>query len=217
MEQRSPEWFAARCGKVTASRVADLMARTKTGWGASRANYMAELVAERLTGVPAQGFTNAAMAWGVENECHAREAYAAHMGCEVVEIGFVDHPEIQWFGASPDGLVGSDGLMEAKCPNTSTHIDTLLSQSVPAKYITQMQVQMACTDRAWCDFVSYDPRMPADLRLFVQRIDRDVSAIVDLETEVSAFLRELDAKVEQLRSIRSQGQRVANNGALEAA
>lgn len=196
--QGSPEWFAARCGRVTASRVADLMARTKTGWGASRANYMAELIAERLTGSTAPGFTNAAMQWGTDTEPHARAAYAARTGLGVVEVGFVEHPEIDMSGASPDGLVGEDGLLEIKCPNTATHLDTLLTGAVPAKYVTQMQWQMACTGRDWCDFVSFDPRLPDNMALFIHRVERDLSQILDLETEVSAFIAELDRKVDAL-------------------
>ena len=197
--QGSEEWFAARCGKVTASRVADVIAKTKTGYGASRANYAAELIAERLTGCTAPSFTNAAMQWGVEQEPVARAVYAARENLEVIEIGFVDHPEIINAGASPDGLVGDDGLIEIKAPMTATHLDTLLNRAVPSKYITQIQFQLACTGRAWCDFVSFDPRLPPEMQMFVRRVDRDVSHIIELETEVAAFLAEIDGKVEALR------------------
>ncbi|CAN7305118.1 YqaJ viral recombinase family protein [Phenylobacterium sp. LjRoot164] len=200
--QGTPEWLAARVGKVTASRVADVTARTKTGWGASRANYMAELVAERLTGAHAERFTNAAMQWGTDKEPDARAAYVFMRDLDVIEVGFVAHPTIEQSGASPDGLVGADGLVEIKCPNTATHIETLLSQSVPEKYVTQMQWQMACTGRAWCDFVSFDPRMPEGrLRMFVQRVERDDSLIATLEGDVASFLAELDAKVASLRAL----------------
>jgi putative phage-type endonuclease len=196
--QGSPEWFAVRCGKVTASRVADVIAKTKTGYGASRANYAAELIAERLTQSTAPSFANAAMQWGTDQEPHARAAYSFLHDVDVEEIAFVDHPEIAMSGASPDGLVGLDGLVEFKCPNTATHLDTLLSETVPGKYITQMQWQMACTGRAWCDFASFDPRLPPSMQLFVKRVERDASLILDLETEVSAFLAEIDAKVAAL-------------------
>jgi putative phage-type endonuclease len=199
MIQGSPEWFAARCGRVTASRVADVVAKTKTGWGASRANYAAELIAERLTECVAPSFTNAAMQWGTDCEPLARQAYVMAQGVEVEEIAFVVHPEIAMSGASPDGLVGDDGMIEIKCPNTATHLDTLLGADIPAKYIMQMQWQMACTGRAWCDFVSFDPRLPEHMRLFVERVPRDVGMIVDLEAEVSAFLAEIDEKVATLR------------------
>lgn len=200
MDQRSPEWFAARLGKVTASRVADIIATTKSGYSASRANYMAELICERLTGEPAERFSNAAMQWGTETEPQARAAYSFLTDCDVMECGFVPHPTIADFGASPDGLVAEDGLVEIKCPNTATHIDTLLTEAVPAKYVTQMQVQMACTGRAWCDFVSFDPRLPADLQTWVKRVQRDDEAIQIIEAETVKFLGELAAKVEALRS-----------------
>ena len=198
--QGSPEWFAARCGKVTASRVSDVVARTKTGWGASRANYMAELVAERLTGAVAEGYTSPAMQWGTDTEAEARRAYEFYRDVDVVAAGFILHPRIGQSGASPDGLVSDDGLVEIKCPNTATHIDTLLSATVPQKYATQMQWQMACTGREWCDFVSFDPRMPEAMRLFVKRVQRDGEAIAELEKLVTAFLEELDAKVAALRT-----------------
>lgn len=199
--QGSPEWRAIRLGKVTASRVADVVARTKTGWGASRANYMAQLIAERLTGVAADSFTNAAMQWGTEQEADARTAYEFRADATVDLIGFVAHPTIDASGASPDGLVGDDGLIEIKAPNTSTHIDTLLGEEVPSKYRTQVQWQLACTGRRWCDFVSFDPRMPESMRLFIERVERDDTVIAGLETEVRAFLAELDRKVSALREV----------------
>jgi putative phage-type endonuclease len=196
--QGTPEWKAIRCGRVTASRVADIVARTKTGPSASRANYLAELVAERLTGTVAEGYSNSAMEWGTTNEADARLAYSFRADADVEEVGFVHHPSIPMAGASPDGLVSTDGLVEIKCPNTATHIDTLLSGSVPGKYITQMQWQMACTGRLWCDFASFDPRMPEEMRLFVKRVERDEPRITELETEVRTFLTELDATIGRL-------------------
>lgn len=198
--QGSAEWHAARCGRVTASRIADVVARTKTGWGASRANYLAELVAERLTGVAAESYKSAAMQWGSDTEAQARAVYAWERDVAVTEAGFVLHPAIFGAGASPDGYVNDDGLVEIKCPNTATHIDTLLGGTVPGKYVLQMQWQMACTGRAWCDFVSYDPRMPDEMRLFVKRIDRDAAAIAELETEVRAFLKEVQSTVDRLNA-----------------
>jgi putative phage-type endonuclease len=196
--QGSPEWFAARIGKVSASRVADLIAKTKTGIAASRANYAAELVAERLTGVTAEKYSNAAMAWGTETEPQARSMYEFMRDCDVVEVGTVLHPTIDMACASPDGLVGEDGLIEIKCPNTSTHIETLLGDSIAGKYITQMQWQMACTGRKWCDFVSFDPRMPGDMQLLVRRVPRDGVRIVELEREVVRFLSEVDESIAEL-------------------
>lgn len=196
--QGSAEWKAIRCGKVTASRVADVIARTKTGYGASRANYAAELVAERLTGVVIEGYTNAAMQHGTMTEPEARVAYEFHTDQSVVEIGFIEHPNLDKCGASPDGLVGEDGLVEIKCPNTATHIDTLLSGKIPAKYETQMLWQMACSGRKWCDYVSYDPRLPESMRLFVKRLHRDDKRIEEITGEVMAFLIEVNETVSEL-------------------
>lgn len=201
MEQRTDEWHAARLGKVTASRVADVVAKTKTGYGASRANYMAELICERLTGVPQDSFVSSAMQWGTDTEPLARAAYEAASGELVIETGFVPHSHVASSGASPDGLIGEDGLLEIKCPNTSTHIDTLLGQSVPAKYMTQMQWQMACTGRKWCDFVSFDPRMPEGMRMFVKRVQRDDVMIAELVKEVTIFLEEIDKKINDLSKL----------------
>jgi putative phage-type endonuclease len=202
MEQRTDEWFAARLGKVTGSRVADVMSKTKSGYSATRANYMAQLICERLTGVKAESFTSAAMEWGVENEPLAVAAYEARYDVFVEPVGFIEHPTIALAGASPDGFSSPDGLIEIKCPNSATHIDTLLNQDVDGKYIKQMQWQMACTGRQWCDFVSFDPRLPENLQLFVKRIPRDEAAIEAMEMEVTKFLSELATKVQQLEKLR---------------
>lgn len=201
MDQRTAEWFAARLGKATASRIADIIATTKSGWGASRANYAAHLVAERLTGEPQEAFTNAAMQWGTCTEPEARQAYSFRQDVDVLEVGFIDHPQVEMSGASPDGLIGADGLLELKCPQTATHIATLLGQSVPAKYLTQIQWQIACTGREWCDFASYDPRLPETMRLFVQRVHRDDAEIKRLEALVVDFLGEVDETVSRLRTL----------------
>lgn len=200
MIQGSEEWLKARCGKVTASRIGDLMAKTKTGYSASRANYMAELIAERLSGVPAAGFTNDAMRWGTECEPEARTAYEFWRNVTVEETGFVLHPKIKDSGASPDGLVGSEGLVEIKCPNTATHLETLLGAGIDKKYRLQMQWQIACTGRAWCDFVSYDPRLPEAYRIHIERVELDSALIAEVEREVVAFLSELDDRLKALRS-----------------
>lgn len=199
--QGTPEWAAIRCGKATASRIADIIAKTKTGYSASRANYAAQLIAERLTGEVAESFSNAAMKHGTETEPEARTAYEFRAGVDVAQVGFIEHPHISLSGASPDGLVGSDGLLELKCPQSATHIDTLLGQSVPGKYITQMQWQMACSGRQWCDFASYDPRLPESMRLFVKRVHRDDVMIADLERAVVEFLVEVDRKVADLTAL----------------
>lgn len=202
MQQGTPEWHAARLGKVTASRVADVIATAKTGYAASRANYMAELALEILTGQRQEGFTNAAMQWGTATEPMARAAYESARNVFVVEVGLIDHPSIDMAGASPDGLVGDVGLLEIKCPNSATHIQTLRSKAPDGKYITQMQWQMACTERHWCDFVSFDPRMPDGLQLYIQRIDRDSKVIEQLEAEVKKFRKELDALIAELMQMK---------------
>jgi putative phage-type endonuclease len=204
VEQRSEEWFAARLGKVTASRVADVIAKTKSGYSTSRDNYMAQLVCERLTGKQGESFTNSAMQWGTETEPLARSAYEASTDIMVEELGFVLHPKIEQAGASPDGLVGLFGMLEIKCPNTATHIEALLTETVPTKYITQMQWQMACAQRQWCDYVSYDPRIRQDLQLFVKRVEFDASYVAMLEEEVIQFLKELDIKVNKLNNLKAK-------------
>ena len=197
VQQRTDAWHQLRVGKVTASRVADIIAKTKSGPSASRENYLAQLVCERMTGKPAESYSNAAMSWGTEQEEFARAAYEARMNILVTEVGFIDHPWITMSGASPDGLA-NEGMVEIKCPNTATHIQTLLDRKVPEKYITQMMWQMACTERDWCDFVSFDPRMPAGHEYFCSRLKRDDKGIADMEAEVADFLEELSKQIETL-------------------
>ena len=200
MDQRTDEWFTARIGKATASKIADVMAKTKSGYSTSRANYAAQLITERLTGQRTETYSNAAMAWGTETEPQARAAYAWESGNAVTECGFIDHPRIAMSGASPDGLIGSEGLLEVKCPNSATHIATLRGEAIDGKYIKQMQWQLACTGRLWCDFASFDPRLPDPMQLFVQRVARDGAMISEMETEVATFLMEVDDAVRELES-----------------
>jgi putative phage-type endonuclease len=200
-DQRSPEWFAERCGKVTASCIHKVMAKLKDGKaGADRTNYHAQLVAERLTGTPADSFSNAAMQWGTDTEPQARAAYEFKHGLDVVETGFHPHPIIGQSGASPDGLVGDKGLVEIKCPNTATHIATLTGAGIERKYLLQMQWQMACTGREWCDYASFDPRMPPVMQLHVRRIERDDALLSEVEDEVAKFLAEVTATVTELEA-----------------
>lgn len=198
--QSDPAWAEARLGHVTASRMGDMLARTQKGWGAARANYAAELVAERLTGKPAERYVNGAMQWGIDTETEARACYAFYRDASPSASAFILHPTISFAGASPDGFVGEDGLVEFKCPNTATHIDTLLGGGIPEKYRLQMQWQMACAGRAWCDFVSYDPRLPENMRLFVRRFERDDAEIARLERETRAFLAEIEDTLAALRT-----------------
>jgi len=201
MQQGTDEWFAARVGKVTASKLNDVLAMIKTGEAATRRNYRAQLVAERLTGKKSDSFTNSAMQWGTETEPLARSAYEVKRGVFVEEVGFIDHPTIKMSGASPDGVISDDGLVEIKCPNTATHIDYLLSGNPPNEYHNQMLWQMECTGRQWCDFVSFDPRLPEELQLFVVRFGRDEARLSELREAVSKFNAEVDATVTSLLAI----------------
>ena len=198
MEQRSEEWFAARCGSLGASQLNEALATTKNGWGASRENIKNRIIAERLTGSPTETFQNAAMAWGMATEEDARKAYEEATGTFVDEMGIAYHPALVYTHASPDGLVGNDGLIEIKCPNTTTHIETLKAQKVPSKYMNQMLWQMRCVDRKWCDYVSFDPRLPKHLQLFIKRVDRDDAAIAELEKKVAEFLTEVQNEIDNL-------------------
>lgn len=198
IEQGSEQWLQMRVGKLTASRMADVLASNTT---AARRNYLAQLVAERLTGAVGESFSNAAMAWGTEHEPLARAEYEILTDSSVDQVSFVDHPSIAWCGASPDGLIGDDGLIEIKAPNTATHIDYLLGQKPPAKYVPQMALQLACTGRQWCDFVSYDCRLPEEYRLFVVRYTPEPAYLETIDKEARAFLQEVAETIERLNGI----------------
>lgn len=200
MEQRSEEWFKARLGKVTASRVADVLAKIKSGESASRRNYKIQLVSERLTGEKQETYINQAMQDGIDREFYARERYVQQFG-EVEEVGFVQHPTLE-AGASPDGLVGDDGLIEIKCPLGTTHTETLMTQEVPSKYIPQIQFQLLCTGRKWCDFISYNPMFPDNLQLFVKRVEADAQYQQMLEKEIQEFLLEIQTVIDKLKEIK---------------
>ena len=187
IEQGSPEWFLLRCGKVTASRIADLMAKPRVPGQGMRANYLAEIVAERLTGCPTKTYQNKVMEEGHEWEPKARAAYIFVTGNPVSKIPFIDHPDIPMAGVSPDGFVTTAGLLEIKCPYASTHQDMLINEVIPTDYVKQMQWQMACTSRDWCDFVSYNDDMPERMRLFIKRVARDNGMIAEMETAVRAI------------------------------
>lgn len=200
-DQGTKEWLAERAGHVTASRIPDVLATIKTGEAAARANYRAELVAQRLTGNVEESYTNGAMQWGMETEPLARAEYEIVTDCMVDQVGFIKHPTIAWSGASPDGLIGESGLIEIKCPNTATHIDYLLKGVVPAKYQPQMLWQMECTGREWCDFVSFDPRMPKRLQLFRVRYMKDKARLDEIRTAVNSFLQEVEETIAKLNGI----------------
>lgn len=198
IEQNTPEWLQARCGSLGASAVSEALSRTKSGWGAGRANVKARLVIERLTNTPQDSFKSSAMQWGHDQEDAAANAYSFLTGNTVEVCGIFKHPTIEGTHASPDRLVGEDGLVEIKCPNSATHLDTLLSKKIPGNYVTQMQWQMAVTGRKWCDFVSFDPRFPESKQVFIQRVERDDKVIANLEKEVAAFLEEVAADLKAL-------------------
>jgi len=181
--------------------VADVIAKTKSGYSTSRENYMTQLICERLTGKKQESFSNAAMDWGTETEPYARAAYEASKNVLVDEVGIIDHPFLPMCAASPDGLVSDDGMVEIKCPNTATHFDTLLAGKMPTKYMPQVQWQMACANRLWNDFVSFDPRAPEGLQLFITRIERDDKYIANLENEVHLFLTELEQRIATLKTL----------------
>lgn len=197
-EQGSAEWLAERAGRVTASKIGDvMMAKTTAGFQ----NYLAQLVCERLTGQPVDTFKGEAMEHGNETEPQARAFYELESGNEVQECGFILHPKLEWSGASPDGLIGGDGLVEIKCPQPAKHIKNLMGGSIDRGYTLQMQWQMACTDRQWCDFVSFNPSFPDHLKLHIQRVHRDAELIEEITAATTKFLAEVDAKLRALESM----------------
>jgi putative phage-type endonuclease len=201
MIQGTPEWFAARVGCLTASRAGDLMARTKTGPSASRANLLTQLAVERLTGQPVDTFQNGSMQRGVELEPIARAAYEANKGILVEEVGFILHPSIPRVGASPDGFVGDDGLLEIKCPSAmAKHLDALRTGAHAVEYKWQLQHQLWVAGRSWADVVSFDPRWPEHLQLAITRVERDESAIAELEAACIEADMEVDMIVAELKA-----------------
>lgn len=212
--QGSPEWFALRASKVTASRIGDVMRRTKTGWGADRKHYLAKLVAERITGKPMAQRAVASLERRLEIEPDARAAYEFYSDSTVTLAGFIEHPTIPNAGASPDGLIGEDGGLEIKCCDTPAHIEMLITEQIDPDYVLQCHFGMACTGRSWWDFASFDPMMPEDLKLKVIRIPRDEDRIATIESNVIEFLAEVDAKVSAVLA-RARGESPLVN-ALEA-
>lgn len=201
VEQGSAEWLQMRVGCVTGSRAADVMAKLKRkdGEAQCRQDYKAEIVCEILTGRAVDHYVSPAMEWGKENEIFARNAYEVEVAA-IEQVGFALHSRIKRFGASPDGLVGSDGLVEFKCPNTTTHIEYIIGGVVPVEYHWQILAEMACSERQYCDFVSFDPRLPKKLQLFVRRFERDNARIAEMEQEVEKFLSEVDEQIVRLNS-----------------
>lgn len=198
MEQRTEDWYTARVGKITASRIKDLSAKPKAGKCLN--DTLTKILAERLSGEPTPTAKNKAMDWGIEYEPLARQAYELATFTTVQEVGLIDHPTIPMSGASPDGLVGDDGLIEIKCPETATHTNTLLTNQAPAEYLPQMMWQMACTGRKWCDFVSFDPRLEPPLQIKIIRVLRDDEVIAELESEVIKANQILNEKILELNN-----------------
>ena len=203
MKQGSDEWRQARCGMFTASRLSDLMAKTKSGYGAGHRNYIADLLVERMTGEPIpDGYKSQAMVQGNENEAEARAVYEFESDCMVEEVGFIVHPNLPYTGASPDGLVGDDGMVEIKCPFTATHVETLLYGKLPGHYFKQIQWGLECTERQWCDYISYDKRLQKpELVLFIKRVDRDQAFIDEAIKEVMEAENELQILIEKLEAL----------------
>ena len=198
MDQRSEEWFQQRLGKGTASKANDMRSKT----GVKRKNYAIRLLTERRTQMPVDTFVSSSMEWGTENESIARMAYQLrNKESGVAEVGFLLHPTIENFGASPDGFVDKDGLIEIKCPNSTTHIEWLLAGKVPTAHKNQMIAQLVCTGRQWCDFVSFDPRVGEDIELFVVRFEPTAKEREELEKDVTEFLAEVDEMEDQLTKL----------------
>jgi len=205
IKQGTPEWLELRAGRFTASRIVDVMAKTKKGASASRKNYLAELLVERMTGQPTRGFISPAMQWGTDNEPEARAMYELKTGLEVVEVGLVIHDDYDFMASSPDGLIGDDGGVEIKCPNTATHIETLRARKVPTKYYAQIQWNMHCTGRTWWDFVSYDPRLiNPRLTMYTERVDRDNAWIDDAVAEVIEAEADLVALIAEMEGVKNE-------------
>ena len=200
VQQGTAEWHQLRLGKVTASRVADILAKTKTGASASKQNYLIELAIQRVTGAIEESYSNSFMQWGTETEPQARVAYEVATGNFVDQVPFVEHPSIKWFGCSPDGLVGDKGLVEIKCRNSANHWETIKLDEVPKKYWIQMQAQLSCTGKEWNDYVSFDPRMPERSQLYIKRVFRDEEFILDMESEVKNFIAEVEAEVSLMKN-----------------
>lgn len=198
--QGTTEWHQLRLGKVTASRIADVVGKGKKGeYFIAREHYKKELATERITGEKIQIEPNQHMLRGIELEPAARRNYELNMGCSVTEIAFVDHPTIKMSGASPDGLVGADGLIEIKCPTETVHLATIITDEIHKRYVYQMQWQLACTQRKWCDFVSFNLDVPDINMLYISRVFRDSATIQFLELEVAKFLEEVEVLYNEMK------------------
>lgn len=195
-EQGSVEWLAERAGMVTASKINDvMMAKTTAGYQ----NYMAQLICERLTGQPVETFKSDAMQYGNDTEPQARAFYELESGHTVEECGFIPHPTLAGSGASPDGLIGADGLVEIKCPQPAKHIKNLMGGAIDKPYALQMQWQMECTGREWCDFVSFNPTFPDHLRITIRKVEKDAEQVEAIKAAATTFLAEMESKIRALQ------------------
>ena len=201
MEQRTEEWFAARLGKVTASKMNDVLAKIKSGEAAMRKNYKMQLATERLTGKQTDFYMNQAMQDGIDREDTARQIYEIVRDIKVEQVGFIDHPVIEMAGASPDGLLPDNGILEIKCTIETTHTTNLLERVLPSRYQAQVQWQMACCNANYANFVSYNPNFEPKLQLIYVEVERDEDYIAMLEEEVNTFITEVDDIVNQLREL----------------
>jgi putative phage-type endonuclease len=205
VEQRSDDWYAARCGSLGASQVADALSRTKSGYSTTRTNLRVKLALERLTGKQAAGFVSAAMQHGIDTEAEAKIAYSFDQNVTVTETGLVRHSSIPWTHCSPDGLVGDEGLVEIKCRQPAGHLETLTTGEIPAQYVTQINWQLACMpERKWVDYVCYNPDFPEELKLFIKRHHRNDEQIMELEKSVCEFLAEVEADLAAINGIRGR-------------
>ncbi len=198
VEQGTPEWHQMRLGKVTASRVADILAKTKTGPSASRQNYLIELALQRTTGIIQESYSNSAMEWGTQTEPQARVAYEVKSGNFVDQVAFIDHPSIAWFGCSPDGLVSDRGLVEIKCMQPKGHWEVIKTKEIPKNYWIQQQAQLSCTNREWNDYVGFNPIFPDKSQLFIKRTYRDEVFITEMELEIKKFLEEVEEETKRI-------------------
>ena len=199
MTTLSPEQIRQRIGCLTASRIGDVLAVKKDGKPtAARLDYMKQLVAERMTDVAAEFYVTGDMQWGIDQEDCARQVYEAETGAIVIECGSVPHPRIEHALATPDGLVGADGMIEIKCPKTTTYVGWLLNGGVPEQHKAQMLWQIACTGRKWCDFIAFDPRIVKGPKVMIRRFEPKADEIAKIESEAVRFLDEVEALFQQV-------------------
>jgi len=203
IEQGTPTWHEARCGSIGATAINDIMSTGKgSAESAGRKNYRAAKVCEILTNCTAENYVNAAMQRGTDLEPAARDVYSFVKGVDVEQVGLIKHPALNYSHASPDGLVGTDGMIEIKVPSPANHIEYLLAGVVPSIYVKQLQWQMACSGRLWNDFVSYGPELPEELQIFIVRMERDNAMIAEMEKYVMEFQASILKMIDDLQKLK---------------